>query len=844
MTRTLRKSSIRYQLRHPWQFWLSVLGIALGVAIVVSIDIANLSTSKAFDLSLNAVTGKATHTIKGSSAGIPDSFYTYLKVEKGIINIAPVIQSYAALDGPVKKVFSIMGFDIFAEKPFRDYLSESTGISESEFKDFLTKPNAAILSEETARSLNLSKGDTIKLLINGKRTGLIISGIIENYSNKESLENLIITDISTAQEVLGRKGVIDGIDLIANSDEEIKKINSILPENYVLQTSSSRSDTAKQMLDAFNVNLTALSLLALIVGLFLIYNSMTFSVVQRKTLLGTLRALGVTKSEIYRIIIIEVLLISITGTVIGFALAILISKNLIAITSRTINDLYFVVSVQEIHLSVYIIVKGFLVGIMASLISALKPAKEASSIQPQIAMIRSDQESGILKRIRLLTISGLVMGIVGAAILVIPSKNVWLSYIGILPVIIAFALFTPGVIVISDKIFSPLLKNLFGITGRIASRGIIQNISRTNAAIAALGIAVAATVGVGTMIHSFRATVVQWLETGLKADIYISAPTIVSNTNDAVLPESLLEELKKNDKLLGQEYYRGLDVWQNGVKFTLIASGASDVKLIGFQIKGGNLEEALERFKKGEVLISEPFAYKHDLNKGSILKLKTDKGFKDFKVAGIYYNYASDQGYVAIEYSNFKKYWNSSGLSGISVFVKNPDDIQQVKESIQSLAGENLLLNIRTNKFLRESSIEIFDRTFLIAKVLQLLAVIVAFIGILSSLMSLQLERRRELGILRAIGLLPSQLFKIVTIQSTLIGLIAGVLALPLGNLLAAILVFIINKRSFGWTMQFQVVPSIIIEALLLALLASIIAGIYPGYKMSKTSPAVALREE
>jgi putative ABC transport system permease protein len=145
---------------------------------------------------------------------------------------------------------------------------------------------------------------------------------------------------------------------------------------------------------------------------------------------------------------------------------------------------------------------------------------------------------------------------------------------------------------------------------------------------------------------------------------------------------------------------------------------------------------------------------------------------------------------------------------------------------------------------LRETSIEIFDRTFLIAKALQFVAVIVAFIGILSSLMSIQLERKKELGILRANGFLPIQIFKMINLQTLLMGIITAFLALPLGNILAAILVFIINKRSFGWTMQFEILPSVMLEGALLAILTALIAGIYPGYKMARTSPALALREE
>jgi putative ABC transport system permease protein len=217
---------------------------------------------------------------------------------------------------------------------------------------------------------------------------------------------------------------------------------------------------------------------------------------------------------------------------------------------------------------------------------------------------------------------------------------------------------------------------------------------------------------------------------------------------------------------------------------------------------------------------------------------------REFTIAGIYYDYASDQGLVAIHYDHFREYWKSQGVSGISVFVDEQYTLEEVKQKIQSMnvGGQELL--VRTFRYIRDTSIEIFDRTFIIANVLQLLAIIVAFIGILSSLMSLQLERNKELGILRANGLLPAQLFKIVTIQTLLMGVTSGLLAIPLGKVLAAILVFIINKRSFGWTMQFEIMPSIMIEAFLLAVLAALLAGIYPGLKMSQASPAQALRSE
>jgi putative ABC transport system permease protein len=744
-----------------------------------------------------------------------------------------------------KKIFKLLGIDFFAERPFRDYLTNTAATIDGELKDFLTKPNAVVLSNESLASLNKSIGDSISVLINGKEKNLFIVGLItEDEQNKSALENLFISDIATAQELTEGFGTIDYIDIMVYNPDEEEYLRGLLPEGFQLQKSGSRSQTAEQMLEAFNINLTSLSLLALIVGLFLIYNTMTFSVVQRKVLIGTLRSIGVTSNEISRIILREAFIIGIIGTILGFTLAYFISKFLIIFISQTINDLYYVVSVREIYVSPWIIVKGAVLGIIATILSAIKPAKEASMVHPRSAMIRSEQETSLARKIPAMSFLGTAAIIIGVVILLIPSKNIWLSYFGILPIIIGFALTTPLVIILIEKFFSPLYKKVFGITGKIASRSVIQNISRTYIAIAALALAVAATVGVGTMISSFRSTVINWLEARLNADVFISAPSLVSRRNDAVLSEEILEKIKSVDGVKDINFYREFELFQEGKRYHLIATGLSERSYSGFQFKEGNPDEVWKQLENGEIFLSEPFAYKHDLDVSSTLQLKTDYGQRDFRVAGIYYDYASDQGLITIHYDHFRKHWKTKGISGISVFVNENYSIDEVKEKIQSLETGGQQLFVRTYKYLRDSSIEIFDRTFLIAQVLQILAVIVAFIGILSSLMSLQLERKRELGILRANGLLPGQLFKIVNLQTMLMGFTAGILALPLGNVLAAILVYIINKRSFGWTMQFEVLPSIMIEAMIVSLAAALLAGIYPGIKMSKTSPANALREE
>jgi putative ABC transport system permease protein len=311
-----------------------------------------------------------------------------------------------------------------------------------------------------------------------------------------------------------------------------------------------------------------------------------------------------------------------------------------------------------------------------------------------------------------------------------------------------------------------------------------------------------------------------------------------------VLSEDILDQVRSLEGVDEVNFFREYILYQEGERYHLIASGLSKGSYDGFTFKSGDPQKVWPAYEAGDVLLSEPFAYRHELEVGSMLTLRTDRGMHTFRVAGIYYDYASDQGFINIKYDIFRKYWDVPGISGVSTFLAEGYTPEQVKESIQQIDSGGQKLLIRTYRFLLNSSIEIFDRTFIIANVLQILSVIVAFIGILSALMSLQLERRRESGILRANGFLPAQLFKMITLQTFLMGLTAGLLALPLGKVLAAILVYIINKRSFGWTMQFEIIPSIMLEALVFAVVAAVLAGLYPGYKMSKSSPALALREE
>ena len=247
----------------------------------------------------------------------------------------------------------------------------------------------------------------------------------------------------------------------------------------------------------------------------------------------------------------------------------------------------------------------------------------------------------------------------------------------------------------------------------------------------------------------------------------------------------------------------------------------------------------------GSVLVSEPLANRLDLpHQGALIQLYTEKGLEEFPVAGIFYDYSSTQGTVIMALPVYRQNWDDPVISAVALLVDpgvNPD--QLVKQLQDNLTGKQSLL-IRSNSALRKEVLAVFDRTFAITGALRLLATFVAFIGVLSALLSLELERQRELGILRSIGLTIRQLWRLILLETGLMGAVAGILAMPTGYALSLILVYIINRRSFGWTLQMQIQWEPFISALVLSVSAALLAGIYPAYRMGKMVTSEALRSE
>ncbi len=846
----LWKVGARYLLRHRWQSLLMVLGITLGVAVVVAIDMANASAQRAFELSTEAVAGSATHEITGGPEGLDDQLYAQLRRSGLVQEATPVVSVYVSSPQLGGQPLQLLGVDPFSSAPFLPYLGQNTGLSLGQLVPFLTKPGGVLLSQEMARRYGLKQGDRLTLDVNGEQRAATLVGLIQSGDalSQRKLSGLILADISTVQEISGRLGMLDRIDLILPDDNgrTLAKLQSWLPQGDLVTASDARSGSVAQMTAAFRLNLTALSLLALVVGLFLIYNTMTFSVVQRRALFGVLRCLGVTRQEVFLLVVVEALLLGLVGGILGTGLGVLMGRQTVAMVTQTVNDLYFTTTVQNVGVPVASLIKGGLLGVLASAGAAALPAWEAASVPPEAALLRSTLERKARRAVYWTALGGLSCFALGGLLFTQPGLGLPGGFGGTLAVIVGFALLSALILVLLMRLASPLLGRLFGLLGRMAPRNLENSLSRTAVSVAALMIAVSVTIGVSLMIDSFRHTVDLWLEATLQGDIYISAPTYTGTAPSAPINPNIVDEAPTWPGVERVNLLRTTPIQSPDGPVEVYASNNNRLgqERMFLRTRAGP-EQVWPDMQAGGILVSEPLARRLGLLKpGSSLKLYTQKGWVDFPVAGVFYDYSSSQGTLLMALDVYRRNWNDTAVTSMDLRLKPGTDPDQLTRQLQdSLSAQQRLL-VRPNRVLRQEVLAIFDRTFAITAALRLLATVVAFIGILNTLLLLQMEKQRELGILRALGLTGRQLWKLVMLETGLMGLVAGVLAAPAGYTLALILIYVINQRSFGWTLQQALPPGAFVQALGISVAAALLAGIYPARKLSSMPAAEAIRYE
>ena len=829
---------------------ITIGGIALGVSVFLAITLANETALKKFRETVDTISGKANMEIRSQSGKYIPA--TYLKdldwLERLGVRMAPMIQETVVFGKEGEEPAQLVGIDILADP---DFFAGGVGTNESYD---LFAPDSALVGWKLAESHKLKIGSPIELFINDRTSTFKVSGILDKNGLGGAFSgNVVATDIENAQAALNSEGLVSEIELIVPEPvfAQVKEeLNHALPPSILVERPEARGSTVEKMTRSFQYNLTALAFIALIVGMFLIYNTITISVVRRRSEIGTLRALGLSRNQVSGLFLSEAALFGVVGSALGVLAGLGFADGALAAIAGTMEHFYFQHPFGSTEVEPLTLWKAFGIGFLITVVAAIAPVWESTTVQPAEAVRRSSYESKVLGSAGKLAVIGLAFFIFGGCAAQAPPvfDFPFFGYVAALFTILGTAFCTPLLVrvIFSALGKSKLLKRVLGMESLLAARSLYGASGRTSLAVASLMIGISMMISLAIMISSFRSTVVSWVDQTLKADLWIQSASRARGSRQARLDETVLSRVTSVPSVVAADGFVEQRMMYKGDP-SIVAGGDFDIlrKYGSLRVTTGETpEQVFAKMGQNSCFISEAFAIRKRVNLGDAIEIPTDKGMLPLKVEAIYYDYSSDLGHVVINRSLYKQFFTDHSLTSIAVYLKPEADLEASRRAVLKAVDGHSLIAIRSTRELRTEAMRVFDRTFAVTYALHTIAVSVALLSVMNALLALSFESRRDFGILRYLGAQKLQIQKIVLGQSFLLGCMGNVTGLAVGAVLSLLLVNVINRQSFGWTVQLQVPWEFICQSTLLVLAAALVAGYIPSRQAAKTLAPEVVRDE
>jgi putative ABC transport system permease protein len=837
---------------------VTILAVALGVAIALSVDLANSTAVASFASSVNIVSNHVNLQVLGVGHGFDDRALLRVQAVPGVLYASPAIEDTVTVGARAGDAFSgeilrVLGVDLLKPVPGSAALFATPGGVSTGTQPVdpwvLVNGHGAFISPRVAAAHHWHSGSIITGLAGDRSVQLRVAAVLPpGVAGVDS--SVVFVDIATAQEIFNKIGRLDRIDCIVDPDHVAQiatAVGRVIPPGTRAIEPRVRTGEIQRMLRSFQLNLAALSYIALLVGMYLIYNTVAISVVQRRPEIGTLRALGVQRGQILRTFLAEGVLFGVVGSALGLVIGCLLATFSVSAVSRTVDTLYVSSHADHVIYDPVVLIKALVVGIIAATIAALVPAIEASGTPPAIAMRAQGYERKLPFLAQRTALAGLALFAVGYACTFGPpiSDVPVFGYAAGLLFIFAGSLSAPLAIAGLSRLARAVLTSR-SAAGELAAANLGSSPVRNSVAVASLMIAIAMTVAVAILIGSFRTTVIAWAGDTLKADIFVRPMGLGDASSDATFSPTVAATIARVPGVASVDVFRGLTIPFRG-RITNIGatnltsfSTRSKVRFIG-RVDAAALAQSLPG--STNVLISEPFATKFGLDTGGTFALDTPAGMTTFTVAAVYNDYSSDAGVILMDLGTYRRFYRDSSLNSIAVYARPGADLVTLRDRIVRSVLP-LRIDTETTRELRTLVIQIFDRTFAITYALYVISITIAILGVVSTLFALVLERRREIGLLRYLGLRTRDVRRMVYYEAAFIGLLGGVSGVVVGVILALLLIFVINRQAFGWLIELHMPYAFLAEAIVLVVIAALVAGIYPARVASRIRTSEAVRSE
>ena len=832
---------VRALLLEPWRSLLTVACVAVGVAVIIAIDLAGEAAAGSFRSSMESLQGDASLEIS-QLGGIPEKALGDLARLEAPIRFSARVEGFVTVLANGERV-PLFGVDLLGDETLENAVTlEAADLST------LREGRPAWVSD----GMGIEPGRQFQIAVNDRVETLFMQGLLADAGGSGGLRTrMIVVDVGLAQSLLDREGTVDRIYVHSEADaaERLRpRIEALLPPAAQVSAAGSRSREYRRLLNSFRWNLRIISYIALIVGAFLIYNSVSVRVVRRRPLIGVARAIGMTSAMVRAGFLFEGLVFGLLGTLLGLVLGRVLAVGAVALMGHTVESLYASAAPPELAVRPGTVALAVCAGLGVSLLSAWWPARQAASVPPSEAMAKGGIEHEAAMSSGRWAAWSCGCAVASGLLCLLPAVD-RVPYAGFAAAVGLIAACTMLVPLAARKILSALaapLLSLIGVAGLIGSKILEESIGRTSVIVAALATATAMTVSVAVMVGSLRETVMVWMDGRLQADLYVQPELASGEADGSTMAEEAAAKIAALPDVALIDPIRRYSIRHGGLPATLalvdfgVQRGRSTIRILD----GPGIDKVSSRMLSGGcVIASEPFANKHGVGAGDTINLPLGKGSEEFEVVATYHDYSSERGQLLGHRDAFLAYLPDRRLTGVAVYLAPGTDIEEGRLQVNRAVGEYRLRVLR-NRELRELATASFDRTFAITDAIGAVALLVAILGMAGALLTLVVDRRAELGLLRTLGATKRQVRQLVLTQAGLLGLLSNAGGVVLGGALAIVLIKVINKQSFGWTIQFHWPVGLLLSALTAIFAASLAAGLYPARAAAAQHPIHVLHEE
>ena len=819
---------------------LSVVGVALGIGLFMGVNVATEKAVGSFETNIRGTNPTSNYEVVSSSGtDFPEEVY---KPVKAINRNSLPILSVNAVVPAWNETIDIQG--IYTIKALA-LTAGFSGEQKIDIESFFKNLNGLFITKKFGQMHDLKKGDVFSAYVYNKEYRLMV---VDTIDNPLVPENRVFMDLGNFQEYFRKTGSLTRIDL---STDEIKagEIAGVLPRGLAIAKKEQVLRNQKALVDGFRFNLRFVTFLAVLVGVFLLYNTVFISVVKRRTEIGVLRGLGMDRKTVVALFSIQGMSIGFAGSLLGIAFGQAFAWFSLLAVEKTITRFYQSVLIPDFSITGKDALSTLLLGLSVSFLASIVPAWESANVRPNESAREGTFERTYKGRQKLLSAIGAIAILCGAVAIYVDYRYVpfpfpWLSYAGIVLFILGCTLNAPAYLGLSLRILKRPIYTLFKASARMAVGDTKGSRYRFSIALMSVAVSSALIVAIVTSVYSLKTSFIDWINTYVGADVYIKPASCASNFCFYPMADEIAKTVETMPGVEKVGRFRALQLELFGQK---IVAGFGNSELLSQERPNSSREEKerLQRLARyRELSISDYLKVKYGLKKGDVIHLRTPKGEVDFTINNTSISYSTMSGFIYMDRRWLKEYWGLDDATQLSVYLAKGQSAGSFIRQLKQTIGNAYALDITDNADFRRAVLRVFDKSFALTYTIELIAIVISLIGVVNALLILVFERKREISVLRYLGASWQQIRQVMVVSAGIMGMGGIALGFVMGSVISIVITHVINRISFGWDVSVRMpVPTV---ALLLSLLfvTTLFAGLVPSYLARKIDPKAFISYE